>query len=162
MTLKRKGTFLTKQRIMINSIETVCILLLLIVVILYITEGYHIVLCIGNLSPKKFCAICARFKWGLSKGNPTHAFFKETGEVLWVSEICRTDISHFLFCLPVCLSPWRSCSKCCLTSRYYLSLSVRVYLSTLSWCSGKGWPWTQSVLWCQECGQHNAVSFLSW
>lgn len=115
MTLKRKGTFLTKQRIMINSIETVCILLLLIVVILYITEGYHIVLCIGNLSPKKFCAICARFKWGLSKGNPTHAFFKETGEVLWVSEICRTDISHFLFCLPVCLSPWRSCSKCCLT-----------------------------------------------
>lgn len=60
------------------------------------------------------------------RANSTHALVKETTEVICVSKTHRTEISHFLFCLPVCL--WRCCSvsPLCITC---LCLSVCLRLS---------------------------------
>ena len=121
-----------------------CIILTFNVVVLYFIPPYF------NVSEQKsvwtyerqkhLSAICARSRWRLRKGNPTHAFFKETGEVLRV-QICRTDISHFLFCLPVCLSPWRSSS---VVPSHLSGCTVCLPHSLLSLClsrwSGEGDP----------------------
>lgn len=80
---------------------------------------------------KKLYAVFDRSRWRLSKRNPTHAFFK-AGKVLWVSKICRTDISHFLFCLPVCLSPWRSSVLLSHFSINFHCLSASASLSPVS------------------------------
>lgn len=150
---------------------TVCAFLFLLSGFIFhwgiITFSYASVTCLYWLKATK--AVC-RFVLDLDEGRvkeiPLTLSFKETGEVLWVSKICRTDISHFLFCLPVCVSPWRSCSILLShLSDLLLSVCLGLPLSFLSvpllmkrW----GWPWTQSVLQCQECAQHNALSFLSW
>lgn len=91
-------------------------------------------------------------------------FTKEAGGLLRLSEICGME-SVYLTSSSVHLSALLFLKD---PARLALPLSACQASASLpscplsSLCPVEGHPETQSVLRCQQCGRHNAASFLSW